>query len=160
MAVTAPTPEIQALQAQNALLMGLVHNQYQNTAKQRIAALVSSGRVSQAHADAHLLPLVPAVKMALGADGNPQPNELDRLLAFAESMAPPAGRTPAGMVAVPGTGMHIPADMAQALAMSHIMPPNAYGEANPAGAQLLDDKAAADLGDSLAAQGGFIQFAR
>lgn len=160
MAVTAPTPEIQALQAQNALLMGLVHNQYQNTAKQRIAALVASGRVSQAHADAHLTPLVPSVKMALGADGNPQPNELDRLLAFAESMPAPAGRASAGQVQVPGTSMSIPAELAQALAMSHIMPPNAFSEANPNGSPLLDDKAAADLGDSLAAQGGFIQFAR
>jgi hypothetical protein len=150
----ALAPEFVALQQQNALLMGLVHQQYQVGASTRIANLVASGRIPKALADTHLTPLLPVVKMAMGADNQPVPNELDRLLAFAEALPAPT-RTP---VLIPGFGNNIPAELAQALAMSHQMPPNAQAQGNPsAAAPVMTEAESVALADSLVAN-NFVNF--
>lgn len=151
---TKVTPEIAALQQQNALLMSIVHHQYQDGTMSRIQALIDSGKITKEQADAHFVPLLPTVKMSMGADNKPLPNELDRLIAFAESIMP----APQANLNIPGFG-NVHPQFAQALAMSHRQPPNATREANADQASApLSQADAAKLADSLAEQAGFVCF--
>lgn len=173
MSTAAPaqlTPEAQAqiaaITSQNAILMGIVHQQYADRASARIAALVARGAITKEIADAQLTPLLPAVKMAVDAQGKVIPNELDRMLTLLESL-PSRAAAPqvnplaqlAGNVVLPGTAMSVPADFANQLALAMSIPPGAVGEPPPGGTQMTAtelDKAA----DEMIASSGFVQFAR
>lgn len=77
--------QVSNLEAGNKLLANYVTNLEMEKRNARIAALVSSGRVTQAYADAQLVPALKGFTMSLTAEGKPATNPIDTILGALEA---------------------------------------------------------------------------
>jgi len=140
----------------NKILSGYVTTLEREKRATRIAALISSGRVTEDYAKSYLQPALEGFQMSLGADGKPAPAAIDTLLVALEATPAKTGSVHNTMVGLPASAFaNLPPEAANAVAtvlmsMGGQMPAGAVEAGHPQkgffeGAEVIDHAKGAEI---------------